>query len=76
MSEMYKITNALENQITIVNDILIRYTEDEAGQNQKEKFKIMTWEDKINLLTTTLVSCSNWEDFETDLVINFDYNNY
>lgn len=76
MSEMYKITNALENQITIVNDILIRYTEDEVGQNQKEKFKSMTWEDKINLLTTTLLNCANWEDFETDLVINFDYDNY
>lgn len=76
MSEMYKITNALENQITIVNDILIRYTEDEVGQNQKEKFKAMTWEDKINLLTITMLHCANWEDFEIDLVINFDYDNY
>ena len=76
MSEMYKLKNALGNQLILVDDILFRYTNDEAGQNQKEKFKSMTWEDKISLLTATLVSCSSWEDFETDLVINFDYNNY
>lgn len=76
MSEMYKLKHALGDQITIVIDILFRYTEDEAGQNQKEKFRSMTWEDMISLLTNTLVSCSSWEDFETDLVINFDYNNY
>ena len=76
MSEMYKITNALENQLTLVNDVLSRYVEDEVGQKQKEKFETMSWEDKISLLTNTLVSCANWEDFETDLVINFDWNNY
>ena len=76
MSEMYKIKNALDNQIGLVNDVLSRYVEDEVGQKQKEKFETMSWEDKISLLTNTLVSCANWEDFETDLVINFDYNNY
>ncbi len=76
MSEMYKITNALENQIGLVNEVLSRYVEDEVGQSEKEKFKTMTWEDKINLLTITMLHCANWEDFETDLVINFDYNNY
>ena len=76
MSEMYKLKRALGDQIMIVTDILFRYTEDEAGQSQKEKFKSMTWEDMISLLTTTMLNCASWEDFETDLVINFDYNNY
>lgn len=76
MSELSRIMGALENQISIVNDILLRYTTDEVGESQKEKFKAMTWEDKISLLTNTLTSCTSWEDFETDLVINFDYNRY
>lgn len=76
MSELFRITNALDNQIGLVNEVLSRYITDEVGQNQKEKFKSMTWEDKISLLTNTLISCSSWEDFETDLVINFDYGVY
>lgn len=76
MSELFRITNALDTQIGLVNEVLIRYITDEVGQNQKEKFESMTWEDKISLLTNTLTSCSSWEDFETDLVINFDYGVY
>lgn len=76
MSELFGITNALDNQIGLVNEVLSRYVDDEVGQNQKEKFETMSWEDKISLLTSTLVSCSSWEDFETDLVTNFDYSNY
>ena len=76
MSELFRITNALDNQIKLVNEVLSRYTNDEVGESQKEKFERMTWEDKISLLTNTLTSCSSWEDFETDLVINFDYGIY
>ena len=76
MSELYKIMGCLETQISIVNDILLRYVNDEVGESQKRKFMDMTWEDKISLLTNTLTSCTSWEDFETDLVINFDYNRY
>lgn len=76
MSELSKIMCSLENQISLVNDVLLRYVSDEVGESQKEKFKSMTWEDKISLLTNTLTSCASWEDFETDLVINFDYNRY
>lgn len=76
MSELSRINTCLENQLSIVNDILTRYVNDEVGESQKQKYIDMNWEDKISLLTNTLVSCTSWEDFETDLVINFDYSNY
>ena len=76
MSELYKIHNCLETQISLVNDVLTRYVRDEAGESQKQKYMEMTWEDKISLLTNTLSICANWEDFETDLIVNFDYSNY
>lgn len=76
MSELSRINTCLENQLSIVNDILTRYVNDEVGESQKQKYIDMNWEDKISLLTNTLVSCSSWEDFETDLVTNFDYSNY
>lgn len=71
-----KIDDALKNQEYIIDTILIRYIEDEAGENQKEKYYKMKTSDKINLLTNTLMTCANWSDFETDVIINFDYNNY
>lgn len=71
-----KIKNALQNQVNIIDDILTRYVNDEAGEAQKEKYNKMLISDKINLLTNTLLNCSCYEDFEADIVINFDYNNY
>lgn len=71
-----KIEKALYKQVEIIDEMLTRYTEDEAGQDQKTKYKKMMLSDKINLLTNTLFTCSNWCDFETDIIINFDYNNY
>lgn len=76
MTKSYKLDKALEDQVLSVDNVLIRYTDDEVGANQKQKYIDMTMEDKISLLTNTLISCSSWEDFETDLVINFDYGNY
>ena len=76
MTKSYKLDTALEDQVLLVDNVLIRYTNDEVGANQKQKYIDMTMEDKISLLTNTLTSCASWEDFETDLVINFDYNNY
>lgn len=76
MTKSYKLDKALEDQVLLVDNVLIRYTNDEVGANQKQKFLDMTDIDKLSLLTNTLISCANWEDFETDLVINFDYNNY
>ena len=66
----------LKKQIALVDSILDRYTNDEAGEQQLEKYNSMSDTEIINLLTNTLITCSSWEDFETDLIINFDYNNY
>lgn len=66
----------LQKQIALVDSILDRYTDDEAGENQLDKYNAMSDFEIINLLTNTLTTCSSWEDFETDLIINFDYNNY
>lgn len=76
MRDINKLYNSLTTQLEFVNEVLIRYTEDEVGENQKQQFLDMADIDKISLLTNTLIRCANWEDFETDLVINFDYNNY
>ena len=66
----------LDAQVKLVDDILTRYIEDEAGKEQKEKYKEMTYTQKITLLTNTLYNCASWEDFETEMVVNFDYSNY
>lgn len=66
----------LDAQVKLVDDILKRYIEDEAGKGQKEKYKKMSYYEKITLLTNTLYNCSSWEDFETEMVVNFDYSNY
>lgn len=71
-----KLKQSIELQLSIVDDILTRYTEDEAGSSQKEKYNNMEHVDKISLLTNTLLTCSNWCDFEIDLTINFDMGNY
>ena len=75
-NDFNKLAQILNNQIEIVNDILTRYTEDEAGQDSKEQFLKMSEVDKVSLLTNTLLTSSDLADFETDLIINFDYNNY
>lgn len=66
----------LDAQVKLVDDILTRYIEDEVGKEQKEKYKKMSYYEKITLLTNTLYNCSSWEDFETEMVVNFDYSNY
>ena len=71
-----KMENALQNQAAIIDGILTRYTEDETGESQKQKYNKMTITDKVNLLTSTLLTCADWCDFEADVIINFDYNNY
>mgnify|MGYP003549630538 CR=1 FL=1 len=38
MRDINKLHQVLENQISLVNEVLIRYTEDEVGENQKQKF--------------------------------------
>lgn len=66
----------MQDLINIVDDILTRYTEDEAGEQQKEIYQAMTNEQKLQLLANTINNTSSYEDFETSLVINFDYRNY
>ena len=62
--------------VGVVNDILTRYINDEAGQGQKKQYKRMTENEKFSLFVNTFLNCADWCDFETDLIINFDYNNY
>lgn len=66
----------LDSQVKLVDDILTRYIEDEAGQGQKEQYEKMSYYEKITLLTNTLYNCASWEDFETEMVVNFNYYNY
>lgn len=75
-NDFNKLVQILNNQAEIVNDILTRYTEDEAGQDSKEQFLKMSEVEKVSLLTNTLLTSSDLADFETDLIINFDYNNF
>ena len=73
MFELSKLETELYQQLNLVNDVLERYTSDEAGETEKYKFYAMSDLEKIKLLTYTLMNCSDWCDFETDLIINFDY---
>lgn len=73
----YSIYN--KNIIDEIDDILTLYTDDEAGEKQKQKYKEMTNTQKINLFYNTLYyseSIRDFDTFRTDIVINFDYNNY
>jgi len=56
-----------------VNDTLSRYTDDEVGQNSKDIYLDMTDEQKCNLFANALDMNKDIDDFETDLVVNFDY---
>lgn len=69
-------SDIIERQVHIVDEILSRYVDDEAGASQKELYKSMTPTEKLELLTYTIESCCHWEDFETDLVENFDMGCY
>ena len=76
MEEMNKLNILLKHQVNLVEDVLSRYVNDEVGGSQKDKYEAMSDLDKISLLTNALNTCPCWDDFETELVINFDYNNY
>lgn len=68
-----------KNIIDEVDDILTLYTDDEAGETQKQKYKEMTNTQKINLFYNALYyseSIRDFDTFRTDVIINFDYNNY
>lgn len=71
-----KMDEIIASQCTIVDTILARYTLDEAGATQRSKYLDMSEEQKMALLTFTIENCSDWCDFETELVINFDFGRY
>ena len=68
-----------KNVIDLIDEQLTLYTDDEAGESQKQKYKEMTNKQKINLFYNALYyseSIRDFDTFRTDIVINFDYNNY
>ena len=71
-----KMDEIMASQCTIVDTILSRYTSDEAGESEREAWLNMSEEQKMGLLTFTIENCSDWSDFETDLVINFNYRRF
>lgn len=62
--------------IDLIDDLLKRYTDDEVGKDQKEKYQKMTTEQKIKLLENTIDNFGIDEDIETNIVICFDFGSY
>ena len=74
----------IDNIIEDVRDLLDRYTSDEAGMNSRDKFEDIKDNDValLQLFYNTISGFENKDlgtlrdDFETNIIINFDYNNY
>lgn len=70
--------------IDYVNDLLDRYTTDEIGKEERQKYLDMDDNDKLQLICNELYYHFDkqedinkiMEDLDTNLVISFDYNNY
>ncbi len=70
--------------IDYVDDLLDRYTTDELGKEERQKYLDMDDNDKLQLICNELYyhfdkqeDINNiMEDLDTNLVISFDYNNY
>lgn len=74
----------IDELIESVRDLLDRYTSDESGESQRAKY-IDICDNDLDLLQLFYNTISDFEDkdletlrddFETQLIINFDYNNY
>lgn len=74
----------IDNIIENVRDLLDRYTSDESGASQRAKY-VDIYDNDLDLLQLFYNTISDFEgkdletlrdDFETQLIINFDYNNY
>lgn len=74
----------IDSIIEDVRDLLDRYTTDEVGMNSRDKFEDIKDND-LDLLQLFYNTMQYFEgkdmetlrdDFETQLIINFDYNNY
>ena len=71
----------IEELIESVRDLLDRYTTDESGEQSRDKFNDLGDLDILQLIVNTIKSGSSdleqlRDDFETNIIINFDYNNY
>ena len=68
--------------ITMTRNLIEHYVEDECGSSSYEKFKKMSEKDFLQLFLNTLNNQIDKDiedikfNFHTDLIINFDYNNY
>lgn len=71
---LYNVTDG--NKVDIVNDILRRYTDDEVGQAGKDDYLAMNNIQKVMLFDNALQMTNDLDDFDTNVVINFDYSNY
>ena len=74
----------IDNIIDYVRDLLDRYTSDETGASQRAKY-VDIYDNDLDLLQLFYNTISDFEgkdletlrdDFETQLIINFDNNNY
>jgi hypothetical protein len=74
----------IDEIIDNVRDLLDRYTSDETGASQRAKY-VDIYDNDLDLLQLFYNTISDFEgkdletlrdDFETQLIINFDYNNY
>lgn len=74
----------IDNLIEDVRDLLDRYTSDESGEHSRDKYEEIKDNDLdiLSLIynTFTFKDCVDLEelrdDFETNIIINFDYHNY
>ena len=75
-SDNYLYNVSDDEKMEIVNNILERYTNDEAGQAGKEDYKNMNNIQKVMLFDNALQMTKDLDDFDTNVIINFDYSNY
>lgn len=72
----------IDNIIEDIRDLLDRYTSDESGQHSRDKYEELGDLDILQLVLNTLNNAEGKDledirdNFETDLIINFDYGNY
>lgn len=71
----------IDNLIEDVRDLLDRYTQDESGEHARDEFNDLGDLDILQLIVNTIENGASdlerlRDDFDTDVIINFDYHNY
>ena len=71
----------IDNLIEDVRDLLDRYTSDESGEHSRDEFNELGDLDILQLIVNTIENGASdlerlRDDFDTDVIINFDYHNY